>query len=148
VLQLLLVAAVALWGAAVRLGPAVPSPPGGGADAVDYASAVARIYRGAGARRLLARSLLRDFFAALTRHLRLRRSAFPAQILAAWRKRHPGDSGQRLEALLREAAELRKTVAGPAELSERSLFAAATALDAFLQEQGVLRAGGSQPERA
>jgi hypothetical protein len=147
-LQLLLVAGVALWSVAVRLGPAVPAPRPARADAVDYASAVARIYQGASTRRLLARLVLRDFFEALARHLRLRRSTVPAQILAAWRKRSSGPSGQRLEALLRDAAELRKASSGPAELSERQLWGWARAFDEFFLEQGVLRGRGSQPDRA
>jgi hypothetical protein len=138
-LQLLLVAAVAVWCVAVRLGPAVPTPPARRADAVDYASAVARIYQRAGARQLLAKFLLRDFFEALTRHLKLRRSVFPAQILATWRKRHPGQSGKRLEELLRRAAELRQTSLGPAEVSERQLWSLAQAIDSFKAE--VIRAG-------
>jgi hypothetical protein len=138
-LQVLLVAAVAVWGVAVRLGPPVPTPPARRADAVDYAGAVARIYQRAGARKLLAKFLLRDFFETLTHRLRLRRSALPAQILAAWRKRYAGKSDKRLEELLRAAADFRRTSAGPAEVSEQQLWTCAQAFDAFKAE--VMRAG-------
>jgi hypothetical protein len=133
VLLVLLVVLVACWAAAVRLGPAVATPRTGGADAVAYASAVARIYQRAGARRLLAKILVRDFLAALTRHLRLRRQALPAEVLAAWRQQHPGASAQRLQGLLRGVAALRR-----GEMTERQLLAWAQAFDQFRAE--VLRA--------
>jgi hypothetical protein len=128
-LPILLVVAVAVWRAAVRLGPAVPTPHEARADAVDYASAVARIYHRAGARRLLARVLARDFLAPLTRHLRLRRAAVPAEILAAWRQRYPEESARRLQGLLRGAAELRK-----GNVSDRQLLGWARAFDEFQRE--------------
>ena len=46
-----------LWMWAVRLGPATPTPRTRETDAVDYASALARLYQQAGARRRLARTL-------------------------------------------------------------------------------------------
>src|SRR5262249_21484147 len=95
ILQLLLVAAVAGWGMAMRLGAAVPAPKTAKADAVDYASAVARIYQRAGVRDVLARSLARDFLGALCRHLRLRRKALPAEVLKAWRERYPAGGSAR-----------------------------------------------------
>jgi hypothetical protein len=129
VLPILLVVGMAVWRAAVRLGPAVPTPKALRADAVDYASAVARIYQRAGARRLLARTLARDFPAALTRHLRLRRAALPAEILAAWRQRYPRESTQRLQGLLRGLAELRR-----GDVSDRQLLAWTRAFDQFEKE--------------
>jgi hypothetical protein len=128
-LPICLVAAVAVWRASVRLGPAVPTPREAHADAVDYASAVARIYHHAGARRLLARALARGFLTPLTRHLRLRRAALPAEILAAWQQRYPGESTQRLQGLLRGLAELRK-----GETSDRQMLAWARAFDQFERE--------------
>ena len=125
----LLVVAIALWRAAVRLGPAVPRPVTNQADAVEYASALGRLYRRTGALREPARALLRDFLAALTKHLRLRRGAIPAEILAAWRQRHPGDSAERLQGLLRGLAELRKP-----ELTERQLLSWHQAFDRFRAE--------------
>jgi hypothetical protein len=80
----MLVAAVAGWAAAIRLGRPVPRATESTADAVDYASAVARIYERAGARHLLAQILARDFQGFLSRNLRLRPSALPVEILAAW----------------------------------------------------------------
>ena len=56
---LFLVVAAAVWAAAVRLGPATPTPQTSETDAVDYASALARLYQQAGARRRLARTLAR-----------------------------------------------------------------------------------------
>jgi hypothetical protein len=99
---------MAAWALAVRLGPAVPRPAPLRADAVDYASGVARIYEKAGVRRLLARALVRGFLTALTRHLHLRRNALPAEVLRAWQEQHPAESAKRLQALLRGASELRK----------------------------------------
>jgi hypothetical protein len=83
----LLVAAMAGWSAAVRLGKPVPRPRESRADAVDYASAVARIYQRAGASRLLAQALARDFQMFLVRHLHLKRTALSVEILAAWRSK-------------------------------------------------------------
>jgi hypothetical protein len=134
VLPGLLLAGMAVWAVAVRLGPAVPTPAGATADAVEYASAVARIYERAGVRQPLARTLAAGFLTAVARHLRLRRTALPAEMLAAWRQRHPGDAGRRLETLLRGVAKLRQ-----GRVSERQLLAWARALDQF--EVEVSRAG-------
>lgn len=81
----MLAAAMAGWAAAIRLGRPIPKAAESRADAVDYASAVARIYERAGARHLLAQILARDFQGFLARHLRLRPTALPIEILAAWR---------------------------------------------------------------
>jgi hypothetical protein len=126
---LLVVVAVAVWSRAVRLGPAVPAPRPPRADAVEYAGALARIYQRAGARRLLGRTLARGFLAALTRHLRLRRTALPAEVLAAWRQQQAGPSLERLKNLLRGAGELRK-----GDVSDRQLLSWARAFDAFERE--------------
>ncbi len=123
----LLVVAVAIWRAGVRLGPAVPRPVTSQADAVEYASALGRLYRRTGALREPARALQRDFLAALTKHLRLRRGAIPAEILAAWRQSHPGESAERLQGLLRGLAELRS-----GGLTERQLLSWHQAFDRFL----------------
>jgi hypothetical protein len=128
-LLILLVLVVAGWAWAVRLGPAVPTPATTGADAVDYASALARLYQKTGARRLLARTLVRSFLGALTRHLRLRRQALPAEILAAWRLHDPGPSMTRLQTLLRGVGELRR-----GEVSERQLLTWAKAFGQFTRE--------------
>ncbi len=56
-LPLFLAVGAGLWLWAVRLGPATPTPRTSETDAVDYASALARLYRQAGARRRLARTL-------------------------------------------------------------------------------------------
>jgi len=122
----LLVVAAALWRGGVRLGPAVPRPMVSQADAVEYASALGRLYRRTGALREPARALLRDFLAGLTRHLRLRRGALPAEILAAWGQRHPGAATERLQGLLRGLAVLRK-----GDLSERDLLGWQQAFDQF-----------------
>jgi hypothetical protein len=143
VLQVLLVLAVAGWTLAVRLGPPVPTPRTSQADAADYASAVARIYYRAGVGHLMAKALVRDFLGSLTRHLRLRRTALPAEILAAWRKqqpakstRHPlvgADPSRRLAELLRAAVELRRT-----DVPDARLLGWAKSFDRFKDE--VLRA--------
>ncbi len=127
-LLVLLVLLVAGWTWAVRLGPPVPTPKTSSADAVDYASALARLYQRTGARRLLARTLVRSFLADMTRHLRLRRNALPAEILAAWRLHDPGPSAERLQTLLRGVGELRR-----GEVSERQLLAWAQAFGQFTQ---------------
>lgn len=125
-LLILVVLLIAGWTWAVRLGPAVPTPKPAGADAVDYASALARLYQKTGARRLLARTLVRGFLGDLTRHLRLRRNVLPAEILAAWRLHDPGPSLTRLQTLLRGVGELRR-----GEVSERQLLAWARAFGEF-----------------
>jgi hypothetical protein len=99
------------------------------ADAVDYASALARLYQKTGTRRLLARTLVRSFLGALTRQLRLRRNALPAEILAAWRLHDPGPSMTRLQALLRGVGELRR-----GDVSERQLLAWAQGFDQFTRD--------------
>jgi hypothetical protein len=126
---LLVVLIVAGWTWAVRLGPAVPTPKVASADAVDYASALARLYQRTGARRLLARTLVRGFLGDLTRHLRLRRNALPAEILAAWRLHDPGPSLERLQKLLRGVGELRR-----GEVTERQLLAWAQAFGQFTRD--------------
>jgi hypothetical protein len=128
-LPIALVVAVALWRGAVRLGPAVPTLPPVRADAIDYAAGLARLYQRAGARRLLARTLVRDFLGALTRHLHLRRTALPALILAAWRQQDVGPSAQRLGELMRGVSELRK-----GEVSDRQLLHWARAFDQFTRD--------------
>ncbi len=127
---IVLLAAVAAWSVAVRLGPAVPVAEEPRADAVDYASAVARIYQRAGARRLAARALARGFVAALTRHLRLRRNALPAEVLRAWQRQHPGgESSGRLQELLRGVTSLRRD-----DVTERQLLEWTRAFDTFQAE--------------
>jgi hypothetical protein len=126
---ILLLAAVAVWGSAVRLGPAVATPRATSADAVDYASAVARIYHRAGARRLLARGLARGFLARLASHLQARPSALPAELLAAWRQRYPKKPSTRLEFLLRAAARLRK-----GDVTDAEMLAGTRAFDEFEKE--------------
>jgi hypothetical protein len=128
-LLVLLVLLVAGWMGAVRLGPPLPMHKAATADAVDYASALARLYQKTGTRRLLARTLVRSFLGTLTRQQRLRRNALPAEILAAWRLHHPGPSMTRLETLLRGIGELRR-----GEVSERQLSAWAQAFDQFTRE--------------
>jgi hypothetical protein len=92
---------------------------------------VARIYRRARVRHVPARALAHGFLAKLTRHLRLRPTASPAEILAAWRKQHPDPSALRLEYLLRGTAELHRVAAGEADMNEEQLFTWAKALDEF-----------------
>lgn len=140
---LLVVALAAVWRLGVRLGPAVPTPPDLRADAVDYASAVARIYEKAGVRRLPARALVRGFLGTLTRHLHLRRNALPAEVLAAWRHQHPGDNGERLQALLRGASELRK-----GDVPEAKLLQWTRAFDEFLASLSRDARTGGQPGRS
>jgi hypothetical protein len=126
ILPLLIVVGVVGWHYAVRLGPAVATPRIEQADAVDYASALARLYRRAGSRRLLARTLARGFQSALTKHLHLRGNALPAEILAAWGQSDAGPSMERLKSLLRGLAELRK-----GEVNERRLLHWTRAFDDF-----------------
>jgi len=123
---IVLLAGVAAWSVAVRLGPAVSVPEAARADAVDYASAVARIYQRAGVVRRPARALVRGFLAALTRHLHLRRNALPAEILRAWQRQHPAESAQRLQGLLRGVTALRR-----GDVSERQLLEWSQAFDKF-----------------
>lgn len=135
-LLVLVVLLVAGWTWAVRLGPAVPSPKTESADAVDYASALARLYQKTGTRRLLARTLVRSFLGSLTRHLRLRRNALPAEILAAWRLHDPGPSMTRLQTLLRGVGELRR-----GEVSDRQLLTWAQAFTQFTRQMQTTKRG-------
>lgn len=136
-LLILLVVAVAGWRVAVRLGPAVALPRTAQTDAVDYASGLGRLYQRAGTRRHLARALARGFLASLTRHLRLRRMALPAVILAAWRQQHKraraeenDPASARLQELLRGVNALRKN-----DVPERELLKWTRAFDQFIQEE-------------
>jgi hypothetical protein len=131
---LVLTVLVAIWAVAVRLGPAVASPRTTSADAVDYASAVARIYHRTGANRLLARGLARNFLARLTRALNTRSSALPAEILATWQKRRPRDSTGRLERLLRGVGETRT-----GDITDPQLLALTQAMDQFEQDEQLKR---------
>jgi hypothetical protein len=131
-LPTLVVVAVGCWAGAVRLGPARILRPLRRADAVDYASAVARIYERAGVRKILARIAMRGFMGTLTRHLRLRRTALPVEILATWKKRHPDTSASessRVENLLRAVMALRQ-----ADYTTRQLLTWTRAFDQFSQE--------------
>jgi hypothetical protein len=129
-LPIFLVLAAAAWRVMIRLGPAKPTPVVRQTDAVDYASALARIYQKAGARRLLGRSLARGFLTALTRQLRLRKTALPMEILAAWQPPDGKDaSKERLKRLLKGAGELRK-----GEVPERELLKWAREFDEFLAQ--------------
>jgi hypothetical protein len=134
---IVLVVCVGVWAVGVRLGKPVPRPVPVRADAVDYASAIARIYHQAGVHRLLGRTAVRDFMGELAHHLRLRPTALPADVLAAWKRRHPAGPGQeqtgRLQELLRGLVLLRR-----GEFSERDLLRWARAFDEFKAE--VLRA--------
>jgi Domain of unknown function (DUF4350) len=126
ILPIVIVVLIMAWRVAVRLGPAVPRREPVRADAVAYASALARLYQKAHARRLLARIVVRDFLGALTAHLRLRRTALPALILSAWREQDKGESASRLQELLRGVAELRKETP-----SERNVLRWARAFGEF-----------------
>jgi hypothetical protein len=128
-LPLLLAAGAGVWLWAVRLGPAVPTPPPAGADAVDYASALARLYQQTRARRLLGRTLARGFLDRLRHHLHLRRTALPVEVLAAWGQQHPGPTVQRLHRLLDGVNELQR-----GEVAEQQLLSWARAFDQFQVE--------------
>jgi hypothetical protein len=125
-LPILVVAGAGIWLWAVRLGPAVPAPPAASADAVDYASALAQLYRQTKARRLLGRTLARSFLERLRRHLRLRRTALPAEVLSAWGQHNPGPTVPRLEQLLRGVGELQR-----GEVTEAQMLSWAWAFDQF-----------------
>jgi hypothetical protein len=122
-----------LWAVGRRLGPAVPLTTTKRADGVDYASSVARIYEKADVRPLLAGIFARDFLAALTVHLRLRRSAQPQEILAAWRQRYGDGSARELGRLVDAADNLRAGRVG----GSGQLLNLVQQLDAFLNEHEV-----------
>jgi hypothetical protein len=138
-----LAATIATWSVAVRLGKPEPRLLGSRADAVDYASAVSRIYQRASARHLLAQALGRDFQMFLVGHLHLKRTALPVEILAAWRERHgqqgqdrgapglasPARSDAQLADLLRGVTELRK-----GNVAERRLLSLMQSFDQFRSE--------------
>jgi hypothetical protein len=142
----ILLAGIAAWSAAVRLGKSVPRRLEIRADAVDYANAVARIYERAGARRLLGLALGRDFQMFLVRQLRLRPTALPVDILAAWRSKIAGGKSKpesdRLAELLRGVSELRKE-----SISDRRLLNWMQAFDQFRSELAQRRAGVARATR-
>jgi len=123
---------VAGWSVGVRLGPAVPHPQPSHTDAVDYASALARIYQGAGAQHLLAGVLTRDFANRLAALLKLRRSTAPADLRAAWRQ-HQGSASTTLDGLLDAADELRH-----GRPTNALLLRDAQAFARFLQDHGTV----------
>ena len=131
-LAVLLTVGVGAWAWMVRQGPATAVPVTPQDDAVDYASALARIYHRAGLRRLLGHNLARQFLAAVRHHLRLRPSAPSAEVLTAWQQRHPGDG--RLERLLAGA----EAVSQP-EITERQLLHWTSEFDRFRQEHSPSR---------
>jgi hypothetical protein len=127
-LPIFVVILAAAWRVMIRLGPAIPTPAAPQADAVDFASALARLYQKAGARRLLGKSLTRGFLAALTRYLKLRKTALPAEILVAWQPKDEKDtSKEHLKRLLKGVGELRK-----GDVPERDLLKWAREFDDFL----------------
>lgn len=132
--QLLVLLLAGWWAVGVRLGPAVPTPLASQADAVAYASAAARIYQRAGVRHLMAEHIARDFLAALTRYLHLRRSAAPREILAVWRQRYGADSAQALSALLNKASALQEPATSSDRTSRRELLHWAREFDAFVNK--------------
>jgi hypothetical protein len=130
VLQLVLIAAIAVWAVGRRLGPAVTMPVTRRADGVDYASSVARIYEKADVRPLVAGIYARHFLTQLTVHLRLRRTALQGDILTGWRARY-GDEGTReLSRLLNAADDLHKARVA----SSAQLLTLAQEFDGFLKE--------------
>jgi hypothetical protein len=131
ILQLVLVALMALWANGRRLGPATPIPVTKTADGVDYASSVARIYQKAEVRPLVAGILARHFFGGVTGHLRLRRSAPCVEILAEWRQRHGERSAHVLGHLLDAAEDLRNG----RKVGSEQLLGLAQRFDSFLTQQ-------------
>ncbi len=131
-LQLLAVAGIALWAVGVRLGPAVRLPRPRRADAVDYASALARIYQRAGVQGQLARHMSRDFCAAVTRYLHLPRSAGATEVLQTWRQRHGAESVRELTALVQAAESLSHRHVPERHYTRRELLHWARRFDEFV----------------
>jgi hypothetical protein len=132
-LQLLLVVGIAVWTVGVRLGPARATPASSRADAVDYASAVARIYQRAGVHHLLAQHLVRDFLENLTRHLHLRRNTPPAELIKTCRLRHGAERGQELAELLKMAERMSDVNNPHWRFRRRELLHWARAFDGFIK---------------
>ncbi len=130
--QILILVGVAIWAQAIRLGPAIPIPVSRKEDAVDYASAVARIYQRAGLLHIMADHIVRDFLEGLTRHLRLARQSGRGEILNTWKKRHDVESTKELMFLLDTADELRNPPGG-IKPNKRALLEWAKTFDEFLQ---------------
>lgn len=137
VLQMLLVFGVVVWGLALRLGPAKATRQISHADGVDYASAVARIYQQAGVRHRLARWLIVDFLNKLTKHLRLRRTATTAQMLAAWKKKTRADGGDALDPLLQGVSRLRQQADTDQQIPAKELLHWAREFDAFAKTHAI-----------
>jgi hypothetical protein len=133
VLQLVGVVGIAAWGVAVRLGPARATPLATHADAVDYASAVARIYQRTGVHRLLAQHLVRDFIAALTRLLHLRPTATPEVIHSTARHRLGSSTANVVGQLLHLATQLQDVDSPKWQYSRRDLLSCARQFDQLIR---------------
>jgi hypothetical protein len=129
-LHLVLVAVVAMWAVARRLGPATPLVTTGRTDGVDYATSVARIYEKADAGPLVAGIYALNFLDSLTTHLRLRRSAESSEIIGAWRLRYGDQSAQKLRQWLDDAQSM---ITGEG-ITTASTLSAARRFDAFLDQ--------------
>lgn len=132
-LQLVLIGTLAVWGLAVRLGPALPLGAKPHADAVDYASAVARIHERAGLLRQMGRHLARDFRNGITRLLHLRKNAGNEEILAIWRKRRGPQSGSELSELIQVAEEMKLDSTPGMPKNKRELLHWSKEFDRFLK---------------
>jgi hypothetical protein len=144
ILHLLALGGITLWAVGRRLGPAAPMPVVQRADGVDYAASVARIYEKADARPLVAGIYALNFLDALTSHLRLRRSAGAAEIVAAWKQRYGAETSRELPQLLDAAHAVIQGENG----SAKYVLALARRFDAFLPGSGPLgpkRHGGPSP---
>lgn len=145
VLQVLAVVGVAAWSVAVRMGPPRPTPLASRTDAVDYAAAMARIYQRAGVQHLLAEHLVRDFMDALTRHLHLRRTTTPAEIVKTCKQRFGATTAHDLGNLLSVVARLREVQNPQWRFSRRELLRWSREFDAFVNR---LSAAGSRRQQS
>jgi hypothetical protein len=132
-LQLLAIVGLGVWAAGVRLGPPVRLPRPARADAVDYASAVARIYQRAGVLHETARHIARDFLSALTRYLHLHRTASPGDLVKTWQQRYGAESVKEVASLVESAQDLREPRDPDRRLSRRELLHWARSFDEFLR---------------
>jgi hypothetical protein len=126
VLAVFIAAAVAAWAVAVRLGSAVAPLQTDQADAVAYASAVARIYQLAGLRRLMGQMLANHIMTQLRRLLGLRPDPRADDERVAWQllEQEPA-----IRELRRGVGELRGN-----DVTDRQLLAWVRVWDRFRSE--------------
>lgn len=130
--QLLCVVGLWLWMSSFRLGNAIRKEKPVQEDAVEYATAAARIYERAGIRSKLAEGMARDFLDRLTKHLRLRRNVGEQEILSAMQRRHGPEMTQELAPLLKKVLSFLNPKTAASLPTRRGLLLTLQQLDSLI----------------